>query len=216
MRPMRQGTSKAVPVVVSAGLAVGVFCGLLFGLGTGDDEASAATGTETKQDGSGADTPDVLMAKPSTAVPGTGSAEPPANGSAATVANGSAAPAAGSGAEAGSAAPAIKMVKLIIELKPEAAAQAAKITINDKDVEATSELEIGDAPKKKVKIVIKAAGYRDYTYEGEVEAGKDTKFEFELQKKPRPTGNLPRPENPGGGKKPGNGGKKPGGGLIDI
>src|SRR5262245_15092333 len=31
--PMRRGTSKAVPLVVSAGLAVGVFCGLLFGVG---------------------------------------------------------------------------------------------------------------------------------------------------------------------------------------
>lgn len=40
-RPVRRGTSKAVPVVVSAGLAVGVFCGLLFGLGTGEEvEAS--------------------------------------------------------------------------------------------------------------------------------------------------------------------------------
>src|SRR5690242_149786 len=41
-RPMRRGVSKAVPVVVSAGLAVGVFCGLLFGLGTDKDEANAA------------------------------------------------------------------------------------------------------------------------------------------------------------------------------
>ena len=42
MRPMRRGTSKAMPVVVSAGLAVGVFCGLLFGVGTG--KSSAAPG----------------------------------------------------------------------------------------------------------------------------------------------------------------------------
>ena len=42
MRPMRRGTSKAIPVVVSAGLAVGVFCGLLFGVGTG--KSSAAPG----------------------------------------------------------------------------------------------------------------------------------------------------------------------------
>src|SRR5450631_2364384 len=41
-RPMKHGVSKAVPVVVSAGLAVGVFCGLLFGLGTGDPTAAAA------------------------------------------------------------------------------------------------------------------------------------------------------------------------------
>src|SRR5690606_35233546 len=41
-RPIRRGTSKAVPIVVSAGLAVGVFCGLLFGVGTGKEEAAAA------------------------------------------------------------------------------------------------------------------------------------------------------------------------------
>ena len=38
--PQRQGTSRMVPVVVSAGLAVGVFCGLLFGLGTGKSAAA--------------------------------------------------------------------------------------------------------------------------------------------------------------------------------
>ena len=42
VRPMRRGTSKAIPVVVSAGLAVGVFCGLLFGVGTGKNNARAA------------------------------------------------------------------------------------------------------------------------------------------------------------------------------
>src|SRR6476620_8117833 len=49
-RPMRRGTSKAVPVVVSAGLAIGVFCGLLFGVGTGKDEAHAspAKGNDVK------------------------------------------------------------------------------------------------------------------------------------------------------------------------
>src|SRR5437764_12153583 len=41
-KPARPGTSKAVPVVVSAGLAVGVFCGLLFGLGTGDTASASS------------------------------------------------------------------------------------------------------------------------------------------------------------------------------
>src|SRR5437870_4745265 len=40
---MRRGTSRAVPVVMSAGLAIGVFCGLLFGVGLDKDEAVAAT-----------------------------------------------------------------------------------------------------------------------------------------------------------------------------
>src|SRR2546423_6128527 len=53
-RPARQGTSKAVPVVVSAGLAVGVFCGLLFGLGTGKAKASApSSGSNIKKDDDG-------------------------------------------------------------------------------------------------------------------------------------------------------------------
>src|SRR3954468_21673179 len=39
-RPVKRGTSKAVPVVVSAGLAVGVFCGLLFGVGVDKGEAA--------------------------------------------------------------------------------------------------------------------------------------------------------------------------------
>src|SRR3954468_14623016 len=50
-RPIRRGTSKAVPVVVSAGLAVGVFCGLLFGVGTGKHDAQAApSGNNLKKD----------------------------------------------------------------------------------------------------------------------------------------------------------------------
>ena len=48
-RPVRRGTSKAVPVVMSAGLAVGVFCGLLFGLGTGNEGALASPGSTTTE-----------------------------------------------------------------------------------------------------------------------------------------------------------------------
>src|SRR5678815_5989595 len=43
---VRKGTPKIVPIVVSAGLAVGVFCGLYFGLGTGEP-ATAEAGTTT-------------------------------------------------------------------------------------------------------------------------------------------------------------------------
>lgn len=118
--------------------------------------------------------------------------------------------------------PAAKAVKLIIVIKPEAAAEAAKITVDNKEVAATSDFDMGDATKKKVSIVIKADGFKDYKYEGEVEGGKDTRFEFDMQKKSRSSGGgLPRPELPSGGssggKKPSGGGKKPGGGsLIDL
>jgi hypothetical protein len=227
MRPMRRGTSKTVPVVVSAGLAVGVFCGLLFGLGTGDDANASGKGKSvTKDKDERAEVPDVLMAKPadSTTTPppkreGSADGSAAGSGSAALAAGSNAGSAAGSGA--GSAEPAIKMTKLIIEIKPDEAAAAAKITVDGKDTPATSELEMGDAKKKKILIMIKATGFKDFQHEGEVEGppSTETKFSFELQKKPKPTGGggLPRPETPrgnggGGGTKPG--GKK--GGLIDI
>ena len=132
-KPVRRGTSKAVPVVMSAGLAVGVFCGLLFGLGTGSEGAFASTaGPVGKSD----DVPDVLKTPtaaagtakkieaapvpapaPATApvatgtVSGDGSGSAAGPGSAATpaVASGSAAPAAtgsGGGSAAIAAAPA--------------------------------------------------------------------------------------------------------------
>jgi len=205
-RMMKQGTSKAVPVVVSAGLAVGVFCGLLFGLGTGGEEATAAPATTETKD----PTPKTSeVAEPFQPKPVPDDPTP-------TIAKvGSAAPAGGSAAPAGgSAAPAIKMTKLIIEIKPDEAAAIAKITVDGKELPATSDFELGDAAKKKVKVVIKAAGFRDVTHEGDVE-GSETKFSLEMQKKPKPTGGtLPRPET-GNGKKPPPGGKKPGG-LIDI
>ncbi len=115
------GTSKMVPIVVSAGLAVGTFCGLLFGVGTGEaadaspssgnnvkspDPSETAPVTPTKPSTTSAVTP----AKPSTTVavtpaagsaaPAAGSAAGSASGSATVAAAGSAAPAAGSAAPA--------------------------------------------------------------------------------------------------------------------
>lgn len=119
----RKGTSKAVPIVVSAGLAIGTFCGLLFGLGTGTEDAIAepSKGDNVKTEGKDKDmtmegskvtdpgTP--TIDKPKVATANTGSAAAPATGSAApatgSAATGSAAPATGSATAAtGSAAPA--------------------------------------------------------------------------------------------------------------
>ena len=47
---VRRGTSRAVPVVVSMGLAIGVFCGLLFGLSTGAPVAIALSGQHNNPD----------------------------------------------------------------------------------------------------------------------------------------------------------------------
>jgi len=116
----RKGTSKAVPIVVSAGLAIGTFCGLLFGLGTGADDALAepSKGDNVKKDGKDKDmvmegskvtdpgTPKIDKPKPvqtastGSAAPATGSAAPAAG----SAASGSAAPAAGSAAPTTTAA----------------------------------------------------------------------------------------------------------------
>lgn len=190
-RPVRRGTSKAVPVIMSAGLAVGVFCGLLFGLGTGDENAIAAPATDPKTETpKTADVAEPFQPKtPTVDRPSTGSAAVAQTGS------GSAAPDAGSGSAIPTVAPAAKTAKLIVDIKPDAAAEAAKITIDGKEVTATSDIEMGDAAKKKVTVVIKSTGFKDITHSGDVEAGADTRFDLEMIKKPRGGGaGLPRPE----------------------
>jgi hypothetical protein len=211
---VRRGTSKAVPVVVSAGLAVGVFCGLLFGLGT--DTAGATVAPSTGNNVKPKDKDDVPEAFAPTQAPGAGKTiapVKPADGSA-TVAAGSGSDAAGS---AGSAAPAVLKTKLTIEVSPEAAAKVAKITIDDKEITGNSlEMDLGELKKKTVKIVVKASGYREAKIEKEIEPAKAETYTIEipLTKRSRGGSSGSRPTVPGGGKKPT--GKKPGGGLIDI
>lgn len=210
-RPMRRGTSKAVPVVVSAGLAIGVFCGLLFGVGTGKDEAHASPAKgnnvkpppeEPKPDpgaapaGLGATT--AAPVKPAVAA---GSAAPAA-GSAAPVAAGSAAPAAGS------AAPTVaepKTIKVTFLPKPDAAAKDAKISIDGKEIEGNV-AEI-PADTKSVKVEVKASGYRTYEKKLDIMGG-DMNVEFDMVKRSSGSNIRPpkRPDRPPSG----------GGGLIDI
>jgi hypothetical protein len=217
---MRRGTSKAVPVVVSAGLAVGVFCGLLFGLGTGDEVQAAGGPAEKKfvsttipgTEDPAATTPSVVPPKSvidgttptPTPTPATGSA-----GSAVTPATGSA-----GGATITAPEPAIKAAKLKIELKPDAIAATAKITVDGNEVTGgTYDVTLGDATKKQVKVVVKASGYKHVEQTVELEEG-DTTLKVELVKRSS-GGGLKRPPPPGGSGKQG-GGKKDGGGLIDI
>lgn len=217
MRPVRRGTSKAVPVVVSAGLAVGVFCGLLFGVGTGKEAGASAPSASNikKVDDSEA------KVDPGAAPKGLGatSAKPvetAKTGSAAPVAvagTGSAAPAAaGTTTTTAAAKPAVeekKTIKVKISLKPDAAAQDAKVTIDGKPIEGL----IADLPAdtKSFKLEIKSNGYR--TFEKKVDTLPGTAeltVEFELTKRPasgtgvRPPKRPDRPTNAGGG------------GLIDI
>lgn len=221
MRPIRRGTSKAVPVVVSAGLAVGVFCGLLFGVGTGKEAALAAPSASNVKK----TTEEEAKPEPGAAPKGLGAtpAQPPppkagsgaGSGSAVAVAAaGSAAvPAAGSGA--GSAKPAVeekKVIKLTFKLKPDSAAKDAKITIDGNDIEGLAGEIAGDA--KKFKVEVKASGYRtlEKTFDVVSQPGDELQIQLELQKRPssnnvvRPPRRPERPTNAGGN----------GGGLIDI
>jgi hypothetical protein len=240
---IKRGTSKAVPVVVSAGLAVGVFCGLLFGLGTGKDEAVAATTTAETKKKADTDvpspfqpsTPSTAPAKPATkpAVVSVGSnAVAPAGSNATAPAGSNAVAATGSNATGSAGKPvtvppaaAKGVAKLTVEITPESVAKTAKITVDGKELETNVlEVNLGDAKEKEIKVAVKASGYKDF--EGKVKMLADhenTTFTVELIKRSSSgnTGNVTRPPPPGGntpppaGKKP-PGGKKPPTGIIDI
>lgn len=218
-RPVRQGTSKAVPVVVSAGLAVGVFCGLLFGVGTGKDEAVAApaSGNNVKKDGEAEPKPEPgaapkgLGATAAAPIPpkNTGSAAGSGAGSAVVAAAGSGAgSAAPAGAGSGSAKPAVeekKVIKLTFKPKPDAAAEIATLTIDGKEVDGlTTEIPLDT---KSVTYEVEAKGYRTYKKTLTIVPGDEMAVEFEMSKKSsgvRPPRRPTRPTQAGGG------------GLIDI
>jgi hypothetical protein len=206
--PIRRGTSKAVPVVVSAGLAVGVFCGLLFGVGTGKKEAQAAppSASNVKKDDEQkgpAAAPEGLGATSTTpvkpATPATGSTTP-------TVA------AAGSAATPTTpttpSVPAVKVMKLTVKIKPDAAASAAKLLIDGTEVTGmTTDIPLD---KKTVKVQVKADGYRTGEKKIDVSEG-DMSLELELSKRSSGsgTGGVHAPKRPD---RP----PSSGGGLIDI
>ncbi len=232
-RAPRRGVSKAVPVVVSAGLAVGVFCGLLFGLGTGEVKASAepAKGNNLKKTaetelaptpgaapvGVGATAP-APPPKPDAGVAvaaatGSGSASVGSAGPAGSA--GSAAAASGSGA--GSASATVVAAKLTITVEPPAAAAIAKISIDGKEITGTSI----DLPtdKKSVKVSVAATGYHSVDNKKIDVDGSDMKIQIELTK--RASGGSPGfggasstpnrvPTAPPKPKKP------PNSGIIDI
>jgi len=181
-RPIRsEGMSRVVPVVVSAGLAVGVFCGLLFGLGTGKRNAVADT-TKASNGVKRVEEPTVDPDSINTPRPKPAIATPPSAGSgSALAAAGSAGSAAGVGAA--SAAPAANATKIVVEVKPEAAAQIAKVYIDGKEITGTT-ADIPLAPgttKQKVKVAVKAPGFKDVEQDVEAE-GESTTLKFELAK----------------------------------
>ena len=212
-RPMRRGTPKIVPIIMSAGLAVGVFCGLLFGVGK-KSEAVAATPSkgnnvkppaeEPKPDPGGA--PAGLGATASKPVAPAQPTAPAGAGSAAVAA----APAgAGSAAPAAKPAPTVaeeKKNKLTVTHKPEAAMTGAKLIIDGKEVEGMT-VDI-PADKKSVKVEVKSPGYRSVEKKIDI-TGETMSVEFETVKRPAATPGVKPPKRPD---RPPSGG----GGLIDI
>jgi hypothetical protein len=184
MQPVRQGTSHIVPVVVAAGLAVGVFCGLLFGLGTKHEVAPSRGSTGAKQsEESQIQTAQVSMGTKLPPRSATGSA-----GSAAAGATGSAAPAGNAGGSGSAAAgaggpPGPGPGKLKIDIEPETAAHAAKVFVDGIQITGTT-VDIpfdGDATKKSVKIVVKVPGYKDMEKTIEVESDASSSISFDLK-----------------------------------
>jgi hypothetical protein len=170
MRPqVRQGTSHVVPVVVSAGLAVGVFCGLLFGLGT-KHEAEPARGTNgaKQSEESQVQTAAVSMGSKPT---------PTAIGNAASA--GSAAPNPGGAA----AATPPKPGKLTIEIKPDGAAQGAKIFIDGRQAAGTAtEIPFDPGTKERtIKVVVQAMGYLEEQRDQIVKSDEATSLAIQLR-----------------------------------
>ena len=208
-RPMRRGMSKAVPIVVSAGLAVGVFCGLLFGVGKKSEAVAAAPASGTNVKPKDEPKPDKGAAPAGLGA----STTPPAPTKPAAPAAGSAVAAAGSAAPTAPTAPTApavvepKKIKLTVTVKPEGAAKDAKLVIDGAPVDGmTIELP---ADKKSVRVEVKSSGYRSVDKKIDI-AGGDTAIEFEMAKRPSGGGtNVRPPKRPD---KPPSGG----GGLIDI
>jgi hypothetical protein len=214
-QPMRQGTSRLVPVVVSAGLAVGVFCGLLFGLGTGKRNASAETQVSRggkHVDDSTAAPVDFNAQISDQRAPKAGSrtgsavAANPGSGSGSSAGSaGSAAAGSAAGSNADSAEPTIKTSKLVVEIKPDTVAQVAKIFVDGKfTTSPTVEVSLDPGTtKKKVKVLVKAVGYKDVEQEIEVE-GESTTLKLELIRSGRSSNATAGAEGGGTGRTGGN------------
>ena len=243
---VRKGTSKAVPIVVSAGLAIGTFCGLLFGLGTGPDDAVA----EPAKSGKNGKDPDLTMEPSKVTDPGTPKIDPPKTAStppsgSAAPASGSAAPASGSAAPAaGSAAPATGSATTTVAAgsgAPPSSGSGAGSAAPTVPAVKVAKLTIEVSPEAAAKDVKISIDKKDITgLVSDVELGKDGKKTVALTVKSSGyhSVNDQKVEIDGdmtvkiemkkkaaqggtglprpGGKKDGKSGKTGGGGLIDI
>jgi hypothetical protein len=192
---VRRGTSKAVPVVVSAGLAVGVFCGLLFGFGTGkEDQASASTnnrkGDDSKDKPASTKPETRTDAKPADSQGSATAASGSNAGGSGSDAKGAVIAAAGSDLSGGSGLPgpgittsASHVATLKLDVKPNPGPHA-KYTIDGQRIDPTKpfELELGKAKSKAVTIAISSPGFR--TYEQKIDVEADMTVSVELARGP--------------------------------
>ncbi|MBP9088645.1 MAG: hypothetical protein KBG15_21155 [Kofleriaceae bacterium] len=225
----KRGTSKAIPVVVAAGLAAGVFAGLMLGIGPKQNDAQPIASTQL---GSGSSEEVAIPAPGNTAsaIPVavvTPDAPVDATGSAAAVA--AAVPVAtGSDAGSGSSAPSTppepvkKLAKITFAIKPPGA--TAEIRIDGQVVDGgVAEFDVTDG-KKHVEVTASAEGFD--AFKKSFDVTRDDTLAIALVKKRSSTSSTSAGKTgggkTGGGKTGGGktGGGKTGGGktggLIDI
>jgi carnitine O-acetyltransferase len=183
MRPqVRQGTSHLVPIVVSAGLAVGVFCGLLFGLGIKHDVTEPSKASNNAKASEEVQTAQPSMGVKITPTPTTPAPTKPAAGSGSAAGD---AVAAGGGSAAGSAAPAQpRPGKLSVEVQPDTAAAGAKVLVDGKPITgkvAEIPFAAGEPTKKVVKVVVQVRGYKDIEKTIDVESDAESSISFDLK-----------------------------------
>ena len=195
----RRGTSRAVPVVVSAGLAVGVFCGLLFGLGTGDKadaNAGPSHGNNIKHEAEGSADPNGAPAGlGATTVTPTGSGNLPVGSAAVAVGSGTGSGSAGGGIGSGTAAmagagsgsaAAPKTMKLTIDIDPDTAASTAAIVIDGKAITGKTV----DVPPetKQVHVQITSAGYHSVDENVDVSGSSGDEHDVKIKMLKRASG----------------------------
>jgi hypothetical protein len=165
----RRGTSRALPIMVAAGLAVGVCGGLVLVLGTGESDAASkkpvvpAVSDETKDKGTSGDE-QVAVVTPDAAVP-----PPPPD-----------------------AAPEPRTRKVTIRFDVEPA--EAEVSVDGKAItDGTYTIELEREETRTVAIEAKASGYKTFKSEHTI-AGND-EIPVKLEKRSSRTGGSRRNDN---------------------
>lgn len=172
----RRGTSRVLPIMVAAGLAVGVCGGLVVVLGTGESDAATnepeVTGSKT------GGTPDAGVEVAATTPDAAPEPPPP---------------------DAAPEPPPIKKITVKFDVEP----SNATVTVDGEEIEDNAyTVELEPDKSKTVKIVAKASGYKTFKDERTID-GDDT-VEIKLDK--RSSGRRNTGRRTGGGRRTGSGG----------